>query len=408
MINWESEYVGGFVGVVQISNVKVDTKDQVYEVKITIKSRFDTNRPFFLAYMLAQADPLFHDWNVPISYDNLFDFLLVTLFVTNLKDVAKQGIFRTYQRFNRNDDRFKGSIDIARHIRLNAGMKNGKLAYYYRENTYDNNLNHLILFAYEHLKVHFPEESRFLISRDNTVKRIITSIRENAPEFITAKKDQVIFKSLRPIAHPYYQRYEKLRRISLIILMNKGVSIFGKEMDQIKGILYYIPDLWETCLENRLKVANTDYYIKSQERIKVLDSIIYPDFVFYKKMDNKNKAILILDAKFKPNWYYAASTGKLTGKNYNFWEDYNKCIRDMDAVNADHSGVIFPTCKEQSGDSLSQSWEYNRSEKNTNKFYCYSVYVPESENINYTIWKKLLVDQLNIMEDNIRKTLELY
>ncbi|WP_443660878.1 5-methylcytosine restriction system specificity protein McrC [Clostridium algidicarnis] len=406
LINWESEYVCGFVGAVRINKVKISGDDTEYTVKITIKSRFDKDKPYFLSYMLSQTELDFHDWDVPMSYDDLFDFLMVALFAFNLKAATMQGLFRTYQRFERNDEKIKGSIDIARNIRLNLGLHNGKIAYSYRENTCDNNLNHLILYAYEHLKACFSEQARNVIMLDNDYKKILSSIYANAPSFPSTNKNQVISKALRPIAHPYYQRYEILRRISLLILQNKGISIFGSVDQQVQGILYYVPDLWEKCLENKLKEENVDYYLTSQTEVKVLENNTYPDFIFYGKSDQK--PFFILDAKFKQNWYHVASTGKLTGSRtnahsaYNYWEDYNKCIRDMDSNNANEVGVIFPCGKKQE----SIRWVYERSKYNNHKFYCYAVLVPESKNSGYTEWKKAFATQFGVTIKGINNDLK--
>ena len=91
LINWESEYVCGFVGAVRINKVKISGDDTEYTVKITIKSRFDKDKPYFLSYMLSQTELDFHDWDVPMSYDDLFDFLMVALFAFNLKAATKIG-----------------------------------------------------------------------------------------------------------------------------------------------------------------------------------------------------------------------------------------------------------------------------------------------------------------------------
>ena len=38
-----------------------------------------------------------------------------------------KGLYKTYQRFEKNDDKLKGTIDISRHIRLNLGLPSGVL-----------------------------------------------------------------------------------------------------------------------------------------------------------------------------------------------------------------------------------------------------------------------------------------
>ncbi|WP_416373936.1 5-methylcytosine restriction system specificity protein McrC [Mycoplasmopsis cynos] len=61
-------------------------------------------------------------------------------------------MFRTYQRFEKNDDKLRGTIDVSKHIKQNMWMNSGLISYSYRENSIDNYTNHLIVKTYQYLK----------------------------------------------------------------------------------------------------------------------------------------------------------------------------------------------------------------------------------------------------------------
>ena len=155
-------YFCGVVGVIRKSmNIKLeDENDKSVQFNITlqIKSRLDVNRenevskPYFLSTMLLRDKLKLSDNTIPSNEDEIFDYLLLFWFIEQLEKGRIKGYYKTYRRFEGNDDKVKGILDIARHIRLNMGQKNGRIAYAYRENTINNYLNQLIVVAYKHLK----------------------------------------------------------------------------------------------------------------------------------------------------------------------------------------------------------------------------------------------------------------
>ena len=122
------------------------------QVKLQIQSRIDAanrkSQPYFLAAMLMHGKNIdLNDDMVPSDEEELFDYLLLFWFRDQFREAIRKGFYRQYRRFERNDDRLKGSIDFSRHIRLNMGQRNGKIAYNIRENTNNNYINHLIVAA---------------------------------------------------------------------------------------------------------------------------------------------------------------------------------------------------------------------------------------------------------------------
>ena len=130
----------------------------------------------------------------------------------------------------------------------------------------------------------------------------------------------------------------------------------------------------------------------------------YPDYVFF----YDNKPFMILDAKCKPKWESAANGGSIS----DVMEDYNKCIRDMVAVNSHATGVIFPTNNtfaEKNVDNIlcHQISEYNE----TDLFYTIPVCVPTVDKTDlYSEWsnqfENVLQNDINIIRGIVQKEIE--
>lgn len=402
----------GVVGVVCVKDIKIDmieqgddssdeSKYEIYDVHITVKSRFDKgSKAYFLATMLFNADTELNKYNIDFSYDDIFDFLLVLLFKRNFLEAYKNGFYRTYQYFENNDERLKGKIDIARHIKMNAGMNNGKIAYSYRENTIDNSFNHLILHTYMYMKNRFPDIVDMIIDGDYEIRKALDELRFNAGSYVSYDIRNIMNKCQKPISHPLYFTYEHLRIVCLDILNNLGLSIFDGDEKEVQGMLYYIPDLWEEFLENKL-LYSMKYKPQSQMEIKVFNTSkpTYPDFVF---KDNQEKLFYILDAKFKPGWYKAYAEGKLGDR----LDDYTKCIRDMNSIDAHAAGVIFPT-NEGEVHYEDSKVIYGISKYNErDEFHCFPVHVPSYEDGKlYEVWLNDFNSSIKNAAECIERTL---
>lgn len=393
--------------------------NEVYEVKLQIQSRFDGNHTYFLPTMLLQGKIHLTNEVVPSNNDELFKFLLVYWYKEHLEKAYIQGAYRTYQRFEKNDDRFRGSLDVGRHIGLNLGMNNGKIAYSYRENTTDNSINHLILHTYHHIKRAFPDLTHQLFEKDYNMKKMIDELEDLAPSFKSSGIGQVMAKSQRIISHPFYHYYEKLRQTCMRILRYEGISIFDHAEDkEVSGMLFYIPDLWELYLENEMK-KDGRFKLETQKEIKIFtksndeqDSTAkakqntYPDFIYYSE---DNTPVMVLDAKFKEKWgeHYIAEEIVL--------EDYTKCIRDMNSLGAHATGVIFPVGKgpklekesEQKQQELEQKMIHAISSYNRyDNFYSFPLFVPDTESVEaYQVWKEQFEFEKDILLDAIDKNL---
>ena len=377
------------VGVIRDRNY--ECMDAVYDIELIIKSRMDGAHPFLLYSMLQAAgmDLKGSGLSNPGSMEELFEFLLVYWYMNQLTETYRLGAFRTYQRFQRNDEKVRGTIDISRHIRLNMGLNNGKIAYSYRERTADNAFNHLLIRTYRELERNFPDHVRKVNEKNSEIKNIIQELCILAPSYHKESIQTIMRKNQQRIHQPYYQPYEKLRQTCFRVLRHMGFSVFRGEEEEVEGILFYVPDLWElyvkekldTWLEEINKEINKKINEKSdikvelefQETIKIwgpekqpepqkktednqdsesekkinYTQDIRPDFI----LKSNKEPFMILDAKYRPGWQNPMKGGKL-GRDFpgdyeksggeDFLGDYNKCIRDMNSIGAHATGVIFP------------------------------------------------------------------
>lgn len=327
-----------------------------YDVTLEISCRFDdtdntdnTNgeKAFFLAAMLLSQSPGALE-QIPdkanITFHQVMDIFLLFTYAKQLAEAAKKGIFRKYRRFENNDSRPHGTIDIARHIRENMGLKNGRIAYHYRELTANNPVNRLILAAYRRLREKYPLSCEEHIDSDESVCATLRMLQTELGYSKTSVRD-IVRENLRPVMHPYFSEYEDLRKTCLKILRDENVWIFDADdcSDETESLYLNVTRLWEKFLESRLKeqlAKRKDCFSLSLEA-QVSKQIFVerngtcrPDFVLWQE----GQARAILDAKFKPAWDKFFSGDDSADID----DDTNKCIRDMAVFQAPRTGVIFP------------------------------------------------------------------
>ena len=201
-------YFCGVVGVIRkLLSIKLDDEnDEMIQFNVTlqIKSRLDVNskneisKPFFLSTMLLRDKLKLSNNTVPSNEDEIFDYLLLFCFIEQLEKAQLKGYYKTYRRFEKNDDKVKGTLDIARHIRLNAGQKNGRIAYSYRENTINNYLNQLIVAAYYHLKNKYYDLVEDNFDSNNELKGVITFL-SNETSFLDTNIKSILKNNVKTI-----------------------------------------------------------------------------------------------------------------------------------------------------------------------------------------------------------------
>lgn len=377
-------------------------------ITVQIRSRFDPvpDKPFFLLEMLTKGNIRFNNYSFLNSNEDaaIYDCLLISILRDYLMKAYQKGVFRSYQTFHENGMKMKGTIDFARHIKENMNMCNGKIAYTYREKSVDNYLNHLILESYEHLKRKYYDVVAQNFDAVSEVREVIALLKRETG-FPKYKRELIIKKCENPIIHPYYSEYEDLRKVCLSVLRGEGVSVMSGSGDEISGILYYIPDLWEEYLESQM----TNMGVSSQEVIAVFSgengfaNKLRPDYVF---RDEEDKPFMILDAKYKPGWFDVHSDGKF---GY-FKEDYSECIRNMNAIDSYATGVIFPYIKDKKNDNESINMHFISEYNKLTSFYTIPIFIPEpslrKKKNAFSIWQKSLKSLLEERMISMKQIIE--
>ena len=328
--------------ICDVENVKVRTGNLMgfiglggnknHNTKLEIRSRFTENtnanvQDYFLHYMLEKVFRInLFDMNYSHSKNDGFD-LLFLIFPYLLKRALRQGIFRTYRTFHKNDAAVKGVIDINRHIKQNTPF-NGKIAYHSREYSADNDITQLIRHTIEFLKQ--KEIGNSLLNSDNDAKDAVKQIvAATDSSYCFQNRAKVIHNNLRPINHPYYSGYKYLQQLCLLILRHQSMQ-YSQSNSPVYGILFDGAWLWEEYLATILcnpKLAEKQFLHPSNKTgkggIRLFDNSkndddeiafskcyrrIYPDFyrknklsvqAESEKLGSSENDSIILDAKYK-------------------------------------------------------------------------------------------------------------
>ena len=280
------------------------------DVCITIRSRFtpEGGGDHFFHYLIQKAlrcNAL--DLSTPTGGDGALK-LLPLLFPSYLVRAVNQGLFKQYRRFEYNDSRPRGTIDVARHIKLNLPFQ-GKIAYSTREFSFDNPVTELIRHTYEFIKR--KPEFRELFQHDPAVKNAINQIKLATPSYRSQDRRAVMQANFKPCSHPLLTAYRPLQQLCLRILRNEGIDSSHKK-DQVYGVLFDISYLWEeylatlpaldgfTHLNNNEKANNkTSLHLATLNGNQALR--FYPDF-YLETADSQSeneRASVVVDAKYK-------------------------------------------------------------------------------------------------------------
>lgn len=427
IVKFNNSRIGGIVGALsgtvsaldimraigKDSEIKLD-EEILFNINLQVRSRMDTEKSwYFLSTILNYGNLKSHSANVFENMDEVYDFLLVDLLADNIRKTIPKGHYRTYQRFERNDDKLKGTIDIARHIKLNAGQDNGFIAYSFRENSVDNKLNRLLVASYKHLKEKFPQLVEEKLDKDNEIKDYLNVLLYQI-DSSRVDTQRIILDNSTPISHPFYSEYEDVRRVCLRILRDVGMSIFDSTSGSVKGFLYYLPDIWEDFLLDMMRSKLKNHCdVLEQETYNYVSKADGQGFICEGRPDyilsRNEKPVLILDAKFKPGWK--------DDSVFNPQNDIDKCIRDMVVVKAKGTGIIYPF-EIENDEALLNEMEQKRkriiSELNGSSFYFYPVGIPKAkvfgsgEVESFESWKENFDNYINRFLCDLERDVEEY
>lgn len=264
--------------------------------RLIIESRFSENEDFFFQYLLEKVIdfPNFIDLETDANQDNrLFNFLLF-LFPCYLKAAMRKGLYKQYISRRYNDGNVKGTIDIARQIRINTPFT-GKVAYTQREFSYDNELMELVRHTIEFIR-HKSYGGKILSKAKEEVNLVIDATSKYEPY----SRSKIIEQNKKNMVHhAYYKEYLSLQRLCILILQRQKHQI-GIGSKQIYGVLVDGSWLWEEYLY--LLIGEIFYHPMNkggkgaQRLFENNNGLIFPDFI--SKNDTKH---MIADAKYKPN-----------------------------------------------------------------------------------------------------------
>lgn len=264
--------------------------------RLIIESRFSKNEDFFFQYLLEKVIdfPNFIDLETDADQDNrLFNFLLF-LFPCYLKAAMRKGLYKQYISRRYNDGNVKGTIDIARQIRINTPFT-GKVAYTQREFSYDNELMELVRHTIEFIR-HKSYGGKILSKAKEEVNLVIDA----TSQYELYSRSKIIEKNKKNMVHhAYYKEYLSLQRLCILILQRQKHQI-GIGSKQIYGVLVDGSWLWEEYLY--LLIGEIFYHPMNkggkgaQRLFENNNGLIYPDFISKNDMER-----MIADAKYKPN-----------------------------------------------------------------------------------------------------------
>ena len=297
------------------------------ETKVRIHSRFAQGEDdYFLHYMLQKVFAInLFDLKYHADDESIFDFLIY-LFPAFLKRAIRQGLYKEYQTRTYNDPNIRGRIDVSRHIRQNTPFA-GKVAYSTREYAYDNYVTQLIRHTIEFISNH--PYGGGILQNDDLTNDAVTLIREATPTYSQNERRKVMNKNLRPLSHPYFSEYRHLQQLCMQILRYEEIK-YGRNEDEIYGVLFDCAWLWEEYLNTILKNQG---YIHPQNKISKgriylfedRTGVRYPDFY---------KDDIVLDAKYKR--YADMKLQNIDG------DDLHQVITYMYILAARYGGLIVP------------------------------------------------------------------
>lgn len=301
-------------------------------VQLEISSRFSkSENDFFLHYMLGKVfcENLFR-LNYDASSGSVFD-LLCFMFPFVLKNAVRQGIFKTYRTFERNDANVKGVLNFPRHIRQNIPF-GGKVAYKKRVQVFDNPLTELVRHTIEFIKTKTFGKS--ILNSDSDTKSAVSQIVELTQNYSFHERQKIISKNAKPVSHPFFTKWRPLQKLCLAILNHSKINYHSNEKS-VCGLLFDGAWLWEEYLnkilsplgfvhpENKIHKGGLRMFTDGNELTFDKDHRrIYPDF--YKKNE------YILDAKYKPLQENVCR------------EDLYQVISYMHTMKISRGGFIFP------------------------------------------------------------------
>lgn len=264
--------------------------------QLVIDSRFTAgNNDYFLQYLLNRVFefPNVLELSTQSNQENRLFAWLLFLFPHYLKTAMRKGLYKTYITTKYNDENFRGTLNVSRHIRTNTPFV-GKIAYDRREYSYENDVMELVRHTIEFIK-----QKSFGNTLLRRVKDEVADVISATQCYQVGHRRRIIDKNLaNPITHAYYYEYRALQRLCILILQNEKQQI-GYGTQQMYGILFDGAWLWEEYLNQLIGDTFHHPMNKANSGVQKLFAggigSIYPDCI-----SREAKSRVIADAKYKP------------------------------------------------------------------------------------------------------------
>ena len=369
----------------------------INETSLSIHSRFthkkengevDPSSPdYFLYYMLQKVFSVnvFSLEHASSRDDKILDFLLF-LFPLMLKSAMSQGLYKEYRRFQHDDDRVKGTIDVNRFIRSDIPFR-GNISYTTREYSYDNSITQLVRHTIEYI-THHPFGNSILNNESETIE-YVRQIKEATPSYSLRDRQRVLNENRRPKVHPYFTKYRELQQLCVHILRHESLK-YGEEKDRIHGVLFDGAWLWEEYLntvlrglgfhhpENKLQSGGFKMFKRQNEdeQISRNSRVLFPDFY---------KDDFILDAKYK---HLNRGISR---------EDLYQVVTYMYCKKANHGGYVYP-------DEGANSYSKYQLEGYNGYIHLLPVSIPQDKANHDTFIQSMLEseDRLRVLIQNVK------
>ncbi len=337
-------FTGNFVGVLSLGNdCCIEIYSRFEHDKHDKQDKHDKHKFAFINHMLNKIydlNDLFLTQGGNNKTELNFECLLKLRFLSKLKNAYREGEYKSYEKVHKNDTSPRGTIDIARHIKLNLCPENYKVAYSYNEYTSKNSYIYLVRLCYEML---FQNGKK---PKGNEVDDLLFK----SQDYWSYDKRQIIHKNEnKPITSPLFKCHRDLQKFCLDMLRHKKMTLdsFGTE-DGKYGVLIDCAWLWEEYVATLLK----DYFIHKTMSSKEKDCLfademgkpfqrIIPDYV------GKNYLPVIADAKYM-NLY-----GKRDLKDEQRNSVYYKTVMYMLRYQAKLGMIFYPSISE--GDNAEEN-----------------------------------------------------
>ena len=315
---------GNLAGFIRLDN-KLDFR---------IKSRFGGEKDYFLQYMICKVFNVnITNLAYSVSKSDELRVMALLLLPAYIMKAYRKGLFRSYKCFKRNDDKVRGAIDVARHIRQNP-LFNGKIAYTSREYSYDNHITQLLRHAIEYART--LEIGKSLLSHNLELAKALQEIECATPSYAIQRRNEIINTNKKPFSHPYYSEYADLQKLCLMILRQKGIDFTCNGNENIQGIIFNTSWLWEEYLYSVIKPLAFKHP-NNRKKLGKIDVFKTPnDFYEFHYYPDFYKENIVLDAKYK-------ELDKNIKDNEKFTKDFEKMLIYMFLLKTKKGVFVYPS-----------------------------------------------------------------